>query len=145
MTDETLDDAEAALADLADWVKRKKKPTRQHARSVLIALGRLPDLPTSGKAWSERIQAAVHPLGEAWEAAVQDELLLACTEHVTSVDPRYLDHPRYDFEYAIRARERLEARLLAAEVLGHRVDEALLAKVERADAKLDPYLRDRPR
>ena len=143
MSDETRNDAEAALADLADWVRHKKKPTRQHARSVLIALGRLPDLPVDGNAWRERVAAAVHPLSEAWEAAVQDELLLACTEHVTSVDPRYLDHPRYDFEYAIRARERLEARLLAAEVLGHPVDASLLAKVERADARLEPYLRDR--
>lgn len=145
MTEETARDAEEALEDLADWVRQKKKPMRQHARSVLIALGRLPDLPANGRTWRERIAAAVHPLSEAWEAAIQDELLLACTEHVTSADPRYLDHPRYDFEYAIRARERLEARLLAAEVLGHAVDASLLAKVERADAKLEPYLRDRPR
>jgi hypothetical protein len=145
MSDETAKDAEEAVADLADWVRQKKKPTRHHARSVLIALGRLPDLPGNGTSWRERIKAAVHPLEEAWEAAVQDELMLACTEHVTSVDPRYLDHPRYDFEYAIRARERLEARLLSAEVLGHAVEGSLLAKVERADAQLEPYLRDRPR
>ena len=31
---------------------------------------------------------------------------MACTEHVQSVDPRYLDLPNYDFEYTRAARER---------------------------------------
>ena len=47
---------------------------------------------------------------------------LACGEHIQGIDPRYLSHPRYDFDYAIGARQRLELRFRALEALGEAVD-----------------------
>jgi hypothetical protein len=139
---------ETALVELERWIRSKKKPTRHHARSLLVSLGgwleaeKGPEAP-EGAEIRERLAKAVHPLGEAWEAAVHDEMILACTEHVQSVDPRYLDHPRYDFAYTISARGDLEARLLAAAKLEMSPSEELLDKVARADALLLPYLEKR--
>jgi hypothetical protein len=65
---------------------------------------------------------------------------LSCTEHVQAIDPRYLDHPRYDFDYTVQARQRLEMRFNALDLLGVDADEVLLAQVARADAILEPYL-----
>jgi hypothetical protein len=62
---------------------------------------------------------------------------------VQSADPRFLSHPSYDFDYTLLARERLEARLVAAEALGHPPRAELLARMRRADALLAPYLRSR--
>ena len=144
MTSSPHADLDSALDELGRWVKQKKKPTRHHARAVLIAMGRWieDDTPaeTDIEALGQRIETLVAPLGEAWEAAVHDELILACTEHVQSVDPRYLDHPRYDFAYTLAARETLEARLVAATALDMSPSEELLNKVSRADQVLQPYL-----
>src|SRR5207249_4090087 len=76
-----------------------------------------------------RLGGLTGPDRQAWEAAVRDELVMACTEHVRSVDPRYLDHPEYDLEYTLTARRLLEARLLAAAKLGIAPDHALLRGV----------------
>jgi hypothetical protein len=131
------EDLERALEGLAAMVRAKRKPTRQEARALLIALGRvLADEPEAIEALAPRIREAVGPLLESWEAAVQDELALACAEHVQGVDPRYLGHPRYDFEYTLEARRRLAARLRAAAALGHALPEAWARDVERADALL---------
>lgn len=147
MSRTTREELEAALDELGGWIKSKKKPTRHHARAVLIGLGRWIEdaqpAQTEVEAVGRRIGGLLGQLGEAWEAAVSDELILACTEHVQSVDPRYLDHPRYDFAYTIAARETLEARLVAAEALDMSPAEELLDKVARADALLRPYLEPR--
>jgi len=144
MNDDAKQELETSLTELGAWIRSKKKPTRHHARAVLVSLGRWmedespPEDATA--AIGDRLVQLVRPLGEAWEAAVHDELILACTEHVQSVDPRYLDHPRYDFAYTVAAREALEARLRAASALGMSPTEELLDKVTRADALLLPYL-----
>jgi hypothetical protein len=133
-----------ALAELAKLAPKKRKPTRFHARAVLIPLGRIllaEDRPAAKEAM-KRLAAAVEPFREAWESAVQDELSLSCTEHVQGVDPRYLDHPRFDLEYVVSARERLEARLAAATELDLSPPEALLDRVAAADRLLEPYLGD---
>jgi hypothetical protein len=139
------DELERALAQLAGWIDERKKPTRHQARALLVALGRwIRHGAPSGdqvSAVRDRLRAIVHPLAEGWEAAVLDELILACTEHIRSVDPRYLDHPRYDFAYPIEARERLESRLVAAAALGMSPSPELLARVTRADELLRPYVR----
>lgn len=141
MSEEPSPALEAALTELDAAAKRKHRPTRQHARALLIALGeRLPDEPELLPVVSQRLERTLGPLREAWEAALLDELLLACTEHVRSCDPRYFGHPRYDWEYTLVARAQLEARLRAAHALGVPLDAALLRKVERADALLQQRL-----
>lgn len=134
---------DAALRELAALAPKKRQPTRFHARAVLIPLGRI--LLEEGHAAlrdpMKLLAATVEPLGGAWERAVQDELTLACTEHVQGVDPRYLEHPRFDIEYVVSARERLEARLAAASALDLSPPDALLDRVAAADRLLEPYLR----
>lgn len=136
----------AALDELGRLAARGRKPTRFHARALLIPLGRLL-LEGEAEAQAGAIQRArqlTEPLREAWEKSVQEELALACAEHVLGVDPRHLDHPRFDFGYALAARERLEARLAAASALDLQPPEELLDGVARADELLQPYLeRDR--
>ena len=39
------------------------------------------------------------PVREAWEAALEAEMAMAGTEHVRSVDPRYLAHPPREPDY----------------------------------------------
>lgn len=124
---------------------------RHHARGILIALGRLlaedgEETPDSARedalkrvsAWQEGLDEEAE---EAWQRATAEELSLACAEHVQSVDPRFLDHPRYDIEYTRGARQRLEARLVAARELGLELPETLIEGVRSADAMLEPYLR----
>lgn len=146
MSPSPYEELETALEELGRWI-RSKKPTRHHARAVLIGMGRWIEEedppPERVDEVAARLAQLVHPLGESWEAALHDELILACTEHVRSVDPRYLDHPRYDFAYTIAAREALEARLVAAAALETSPSEELLDKVARADERLRPYLEDR--
>lgn len=136
---------ETALRDLERTFAIKRPPNHHHARAVLIALGNL--LLTGedrvADAAVERLQGLTGPRSGEWRAAVEDELRLACSEYIQSVDPRYLDHPRYDFEYTIRARHKLEARLRAAERLDLPVGEELLDAIVRADASLEPHLRRR--
>jgi hypothetical protein len=139
------DDLELSLADLEASVRRRKPPTRYHARAVLLAIGgRL--LAGEGSELApalQRLASTVAADPERWRKAVSDELLLACTEFVQSVDARWLDHPRYDFHYTVAARADLEARLRAAEELELSPSEDLLDRVARADALLEPYLRRR--
>lgn len=145
MTDPHRDAIDETLKELAELTKKKRQPNRFHARELLTALGTLilaadedaPEVPEV-----ERVRAAVAPF-EDWEKAVAEEMSLACTEHVQGVDPRFLKHPRFDFDYLVAARERLEARLQAVEALGLSVPEDLLNRVAEADEVVEPYLRER--
>lgn len=135
----SLDQGDAldrALADLEACLAAKKAPTRHHARAVLVPLGERLRTGGSGGAgpWLERLKEIANRAPDAWSRAVEDELLMACTEHVRSVDPRWIRHPSYDFEYTKRAREQLGARLDALRELGFEVDRALLDRVDQADA-----------
>jgi len=129
---------EIALNHLQARVEADEFPSRYDARWLLLELGAL--LRARGEAASRaalaRARKVVHRLGDGWERAVREELELAAAEHVHAVDPRWLDHPRYDMAYTLAARERLEARLVAAAALGHPLDETLAAAVERADRLL---------
>ncbi|HEV8112502.1 MAG TPA: hypothetical protein VGR31_06975 [Planctomycetota bacterium] len=131
-----------SLAQLEALAARGGRPSRYDARELLLALG---ESPAAGGGARARIEALPPTFREAWEAAVRDELSMAGTEHVRSVDPRYLDRPGYDFEYTIEARERLETRLRGAEQLGLRTDEALAAAIRRADELLRTQLERRDR
>lgn len=136
---------EAAITDLVTVIRKKRKPSRHHARPILIAIGErlLAGDESEAEANVRRIADVVRSVSDDWQRAVQDELELACAEFIQSVDPRFLDHPRYDFHYTVRARERLEARLRAAERLDVAPSEDLLDRVARADETLQPYLRRR--
>ena len=153
---------EAALAELQRDLRAKQPVHRYHARALLVPLGELilageeaaaretdggprngaPAGEDLAEAWTARVREAVTPLEERWTAAASEELALACAEHVQGVDPRFLDHPGYDFVYTVRARERLEARLRACGALDVELPEGLLARVAEADARLAPYLTD---
>ena len=145
MNHEKKSDLAVAVAEIESLAAKNKPPTRQHARAVLLALGEriLEGDSTASAPVIERLSRALRRFPEDWARAVHDELVLACTEHIQSVDPRYLDLPRYDFEYTVTARERLEARLQAASHLDLAPSEDLLNRVARADALLEPYLRKR--
>lgn len=139
-----LDDA---LTALATDMKAKGVPHRYDARAILVPLGQLmiaareaDGVTDPGGDWVERIQKLVEPVMEFWQAAVQEELSLSCSEHIRAVDPRFLDHPGYDFPYTLTARARLEARLLGCQALDLEVPEGLLDRVVEADARLAPYL-----
>lgn len=136
---------EKAVAALRSLAQKGKPPTRHHARDLLLALGQAIQ---SGEEREvsrsiESLQEFLPALGEIWRTVVADELTLACTEHVRSVEPRYLDHPSYDFEYTIAARERLELRLCAAAKLGLPATPEGLKQVARADALLASSLERR--
>jgi hypothetical protein len=133
-----------ALGELEELVTtpRRGRPNRYDARAVLISLGTLlrTEGPEACRSEVERARRTGEALGESWASAVLGELSLACAEHVHAVDPRYLDLPNYDFAYTLRARERLEARLVAAEALGHGAPTPLLDGVRRSDERLAPHL-----
>jgi hypothetical protein len=139
------DDLELALSELEATLRRRKAPTRHHARAMLLAIGNRLLAGESEKLVSalQRLRDLAPEEAERWQKAVADELLLACTEFIQSVDPRWLDHPRYDFHYTIAARADLEARLRAAEELDLQPAEDLLDRVAKADALLEPHLRRR--
>ena len=137
-----------ALIELRTSAQQGKAPTRHQARDLLLALGaeiRADESPAVEQAVQSLhlLVSSSSTFGEGWRAAVADEISLACTEHVRSVEPRYLDHPHYDFEYTVAARERLELRLRAAEKLGLAAAPQLLAQVVRADALLAASLERR--
>jgi hypothetical protein len=138
---ERRESLEEMLLELRAAAKERKSPTRHEARDLLLALGaamRAEDtraIEAAAEALKE-LEASSSTFRDRWRAAVAEELSLACTEHVRSVEPRYIDHPRYDFEYTISARDRLELRLRAAEKLGHAVAEGWMSQVTRADALL---------
>ena len=130
-----------ALTELRRRVKAEEGLDRFLARAILVPLGELELAdPGAGSELARAVREAAEPASEAWAAALDSELQLAATEHVRSVDPRYLDKPIYDFDYTVAARERLEARFAASGLLGHEVDEGLLDRVAEADRVLAPYL-----
>ncbi len=135
---------EAALLALKTLARGKNaRPSRKDARALLVPMGTL--LPS----WSsdalaaalERIREVTKGFPEAWRAAISEELELACTEYVTSVDERYLGMKDYDFAYTSGARERLEARLRACAAMGHPLPEGMLRRIAGADAIYAPYLK----
>ena len=150
---EEIETALGELEALVDAAERRPdktgaqsagRPDRYHVRSLFLPLGaRLMELGPRSEELAPAIERARNlkeRLGKPFALAVLDELSLACAEHVHAVDPRYLSLPNYDFEYTVEARDRLSARLLAAEVLELELPETLLAAVERADATLAPHL-----
>jgi hypothetical protein len=138
---EHRDALRAALESLRTSAQKSRAPTRHQARDLLLALGaalRADDEVEIDAASTalRSLEASSSSFRDRWRAAIADEITLACTEHVRSVDPRYLEHPQYDWEYTIAARERLELRLRAAAKLGFPAAAAQLAQVARADALL---------
>jgi hypothetical protein len=135
----------SAIAGLRDLARKSKSPTRHQARDLLLVLGA--EIRTGDPREVEESIAALGRItptfGDRWPMVVAEELALACTEHVRSVEPRFLDHPQYDFEYTLAARERLELRLCAAEKLGSPATPGWLAQVARADALLAASLERR--
>lgn len=134
------------ITELADACSARRRPDRFHARAVLLALGQrvlAGDLQAVASLGS-RVKEVTAARRESWEAAVREELLLACTEHVRSVDPRFLRRPDYDLQYVLGAREDLQARLEAAEALGIEPPEGLVDRVVAADRLLEPLLGERP-
>jgi hypothetical protein len=134
------------IRDLAEACAPKQRIDRLHAREVLLAIGQrvLGDDATGAQALAGRVRALTATREADWQAAVHDELSMAATEHVRSVDPRFLSRPDYDLAYTVEAREALEARLRAAELLGIEVAPPLLDRVAAADRLLEPLLRTQP-
>ena len=138
-------DVEKVFAEIEAQLAKTKKPSRFQARAALLAIGM--DLLAGNRARAassaERMKAILARDPSGWEAAIGEELTLACTEHVRACDPRWLEHPRYDFQYTVAAREKLEARIAAAARLDLPASELLLDQVARADGLLEPHLRRR--
>lgn len=132
------------MQEVERWIARGKPPTRHHARGILVGLGlEMLDGPARSEAEAlERVAGWIARAPDAWREAIASEISMAATEHVRSVDPRWLRHPQYDLAYAVEARHRLEARLVCAERLGVGVPDELLEAIGRADALLAPLLRD---
>ena len=127
------------LSGLEALAKANGRPSRHDARPLLLELGRELESGPGGAAETakRRLEALGGPFEEAWVAAVADELAMAATEHVRSADPRYLDHPKYDWRYTLEARELLARRLRAVLFLGIPVDPGLTASIERADRLIE--------
>jgi hypothetical protein len=151
MNDAPEDELEAALVELEAMAAQgapgakglpgrlpERLPGRWEARAVLIPLGRL--ILARGEAALreplQRIRAATTASAKAWAAALDEELALACAEHVQGTDPRYLALANFDWEYVLSARERLEARVVAARALGRDPQEALWGQVLEADLRV---------
>jgi hypothetical protein len=134
------------IQELAQACLPKRRIDRLHAREVLLAIGgRVLDEDGAGaQALAARVREVTAAREDDWQAAVRDEILMAATEHVRSVDPRFLARPDYDLAYTVEARASLEARLRAAEVLGVEVSPSLLDRVAAADRLLEPHLRADP-
>lgn len=146
MTDENPPGAElrSVVRALSQSLTGDLQPTRYDARALLVPLGQLALDHDEDEALLAPYLSEVRPLldarPEGWARALDEEVSLASAEHVQAVDPRFLEHPRYDFAYTVAARARLEARLLACQLLGHPVPEATLDRIARADETLGPYL-----
>lgn len=139
------EDITYACNELGRRLKAKEIPDRQLVRFALLALGQvvLDEGMAEAKPLAKELKEAATPHEDRWTEALDSEMSLAVAEHVASVDPRYLDHPSYDFAYTVAARERLEARLRALEAMNETVDEKLLDQVSQADERLAPYLEAR--
>ncbi len=134
------------IAELAAACSARGRPDRFHARAVLLALGHraLAGDQQAVASLVSRVKEVTAARRDTWEAAVREELLLACTEHVRSVDPRFLRRPDYDLQYVLGAREDLQARLEASEALGIEPPDGLVDRVVAADRLLEPLLGERP-
>ncbi len=145
MKDAAVVEMEEALRAIQTLVGRSARPTRHDARRILLALGELLLEGREAEAgqYAERLLAILTRVRAPWEGACREELALACGEHVQSVDPKWLQLPRFDFAYVVEARRRLEMRLRALERLGQDADEDWLDRVAQADQLLEPYLRGR--
>jgi hypothetical protein len=134
------------LKELARACAPRQRIDRVHARAILLAIGER--VLGEDAAGAQELAARVRTLTSAreadWQGAVRDEILMASTEHVRSVDPRFLSRPDYDLHYAVEARAALEARLRAAELLGIEVPPAVLERVAAADRLLEPLLGSQP-
>ena len=132
-------DLEVAMAALEALAVRKGPLTRHDVRPVLIGIGSsIIEAPAADiEASRKRFLALAQGFRQAWDVAVRDELAMACTEHIRSVDPRYLEHPAYDLAYTLEARRVLKARLKGAEVTGITLDGVLSAGIHRADSLLE--------
>jgi hypothetical protein len=134
--DRALEELEATCA------AKRPHPTRHDARAVLVPFGLLlmegASLGLEDSA--ERVERATRTCSDRWRHAVTEEIQLACAEYVTSVDERYLPLPNYDFDYTSRARERLEARLLACDALGYPLPANTRSRIAEADRIYEPYL-----
>lgn len=130
------------MKELARAAAPKQRIDRIHAREVLLAIGArvLEDDSAGAEALAARVRELTSAREADWQAAVRDEILMAATEHVRSVDPRFLHRPDYDLAYTVEAREELEARLRAAEVLAIEVPASLLDRIAAADRLLEPLL-----
>jgi len=131
------------LREFARVCAAKQRIDRLHAREVLFAIG--DRALAADEAGAQELAARVRELSSAraeeWQLAVRDEILMASTEHVRSVDPRFLSRPDYDLHYTVEARAALEARLRAAELLGIEIQSSVLERVAAADRLLEPLLR----
>jgi hypothetical protein len=145
MSNDLRHDVTYASTELQRRLKAKEIPDRQLVRFAFLALGQiaLEEGSTEARPLAAELKAAAELHEEHWTEAVNSEMTLAVAEHVGGVDPRFLDMPSYDFAYTVTARERLEARLQAMEVLGYPVSEDLLNQISRADERLAPYLAKR--
>jgi hypothetical protein len=132
-------DLEVAIAALEALAALKGPLTRHDVRPVLVGIGSSLAEASAADIQASRMRflALTQGFRQAWEVAVRDELAMACTEHIRSVDPRYLDHPAYDLAYTVEARRVLKARLKGAEVTGVVLDDALSAGIRRADSLLE--------
>ncbi len=130
------------VKELARACGPRQRIDRLHARAVLLAIGEraLGEDAAGAAELAARVLQITAPRAEDWQAAVRDEILMASTEHVRSVDPRFLSRPDYDLHYTVEARAELEARLRAAELLGIEVSAAVLDRVAAADRLLAPLL-----
>jgi hypothetical protein len=134
------------LKELARACGPRQRIDRVHARAVLLAIGErvLAEDAAGAQEIGKRVLQITSPRAEDWHSAVRDEILMAATEHVRSVDPRFLSRPDYDLHYTVEARASLEARLRAAELLGIEVSPSLLDRIAAADRLLAPRLGSEP-
>ena len=97
------------LKELSRACAPRQRIDRLHARAVLLAIGEriLAEDQPGATQFAQRVRQITAPRAEDWDRAVRDEILMAATEHVRSVDPRFLSRPDYDLHYTVEAREEL--------------------------------------
>lgn len=137
-----------ALALVEEALRERRPWNRYHARAVLLPLGALLGSEDEGdrrhaREAIARLARATGPTRDAWGAVLDEELEMAVTELVKSLDPRFLARPDYDLRYTLESRALLRDRLRAMEALGRDVDPSLLRHVERSERALEVELRRR--